>query len=216
MGEPFHPKSREDDGLADWFMQADRNHDGKLTMAEMQQDAERFFAVLDLNHDGEIDPDEITHYEEAVAPEIRSGDHFEVASFGSGDRPGGGEAMGGGRGGHRRGGGGRRARSFSGDSATDQHQGAGRYGLLDLPEPVSSADADFNRGVSMNEFRSAAQQRFQALDIDHKGFLTLPDLESIRPAPPAGSQKKRQDNPDEQDVAGQSPLPPDQQGQSPY
>ena len=36
------------------------------------------------------------------------------------------------------------------------HQGAGRYGLLDLPEPVVAADADFNRGISLDEFRQAA------------------------------------------------------------
>jgi hypothetical protein len=57
--------------------------------------------------------------------------------------------------------------------------------LLDLPEPVVSADADFNRGVSSKEFRDAAGQRFLALDLDHHGYLTLADLEMIRPAPPA-------------------------------
>ena len=46
---------------------------GSCTLEEMQKDAERFFATLDLNHDGEIDPDEITHYENVVAPEVRSG-----------------------------------------------------------------------------------------------------------------------------------------------
>lgn len=201
MGEPFHPSGRDDDALADWFRQADRDHDGRLILSEMQQDADRFFASLDVNHDGEIDPDEISRYEEVVAPEIRSGEHYDLASFSSD--------------GNERGGGRRRHRdkAFFGDSSTDQHQGAGRYGLLDLPEPVTAADSDFNRGVSTNEFRAAAQQRFQALDIDHKGYLTLADLEGIRPAPPAGSQKKRQDGPDEQDVAGSGPLPPDQQQQ---
>src|SRR3954467_346586 len=63
MGEPFRPKSREDDSLADWFQQADGNRDGRLLLDEMQKDSDRFFAVLDTNHDGEIDPDEISHYE---------------------------------------------------------------------------------------------------------------------------------------------------------
>src|SRR5207302_2793480 len=49
MGEPFRPTARDDDTLADWFRQADRNHDGQLTLDEMQQDAERFFALLDTN-----------------------------------------------------------------------------------------------------------------------------------------------------------------------
>jgi len=175
MGEPFRPSGRDDDTLADWFRQADRNHDGQLTLEEMQADADRFFALLDINHDGEIDPDEITRYENVVAPEIASGPHFDMTAFGSA----GAQEGQGGRGGHHRGGG------FFRGGDNDQHQGAGRYGLLDLPEPVVSADADFNRGVSAAEFRAAAGQRFLALDVDHKGYLTLPLLESIRPAPPA-------------------------------
>ena len=168
MGEPFRPSNRDDDSLADWFRQADANHDGQLTLEEMQQDADRFFALLDGNHDGEIDPDEISHYENVVAPEVISG-----SSFGMMDAA---VSNGGGRG-HRHAGFVR--------GGEDQHQGAGRFGLLDLPEPVVSADSNFNRGISQAEFRAAASQRFMALDLDHHGFLTLPSLETIRPAPPA-------------------------------
>jgi hypothetical protein len=173
MGEPFRPRDREDDPLADWFGQADRNHDGHLTLDEMQQDADRFFAFLDTNHDGEIDPDEISHYENVVAPEVTSGSSYGMMEGDVGD----------GRRGHRAG-------FFRGGD--DQHQGAGRFGLLDLPEPVVSADSNFNRGVSQAEFRQAAAQRFIALDVDHHGFLTLPTLETIRPAPPAAPNKPSQ------------------------
>ena len=71
----------------------------------------------------------------------------------------------------------------------DEHQGAGRYGLFDLPEPVIAADTNFDRGVSLAEFRAAAQVRFMALDLDHKGYLTLEGLETIRPAPPPTPNK---------------------------
>src|SRR5438067_576151 len=71
MGEPFRAHSASDDTLADWFRQADRNHDGTLTVDEMKADAERFFATLDTSHDGEIDPDELAHYEYEVAPDIQ-------------------------------------------------------------------------------------------------------------------------------------------------
>jgi len=169
MGEPFRPTSRDDDSLADWFRQTDRNHDNQLTMEEMQQDAERFFAILDVNHDGEIDPDEITRYEEVVAPEIRSRFGGMLAEAGS-------------------------RRSFGGED-NDQHQGAGRYGLLDLPEPVVAADANFNRGVSLAEFRQAAGQRFLALDIDRKGYLTLPGLQATRPAPPSAPKAPKRTRP---------------------
>ena len=134
MGEPFRPKSRDDDALADWFGQADRNHNGQLTIEEMQQDSERFFAALDTNHDGEIDPDEITHYEQVVAPEVISGGSFGMME---------GEGMGrGSHHGHRGGGG--EAGFFR--TADDQHQGAGRFGLLDLPEPVVSANFELQPG----------------------------------------------------------------------
>jgi len=74
MGEPFHVPGG--DGLTAWFQQADRNHDGSITLDEMKQDADRFFKILDTNHDGEIDPDEIDHYETVIAPEVRTGTSF--------------------------------------------------------------------------------------------------------------------------------------------
>ena len=156
MGEPFHT-DRSGDAMAIWFAQADRNHDGYLTVDEMQADAERFFATLDTNHDGEIDPDEIDHYEKVIAPQI----------WAASDEPREGET----------------------------HQGASRFGLLDLPEPVASADADFNRGVSLEEFRQAAAERFAALDLDHRGRLSLAALEVMRP-PPAATPHKSDDQAD--------------------
>lgn len=182
MGEPFRPKGAQDDTLEDWFNQADLNHDGQLTVEEMEKDAERFFALLDVNHDGEIDPDEITRYETVVAPEISTA-HLGFAALGD-------DGAGGGRegGGHRR-----HHRGWSDDGADDGHQGGARYGLLDLPEPVISADTDFNRGVSLSEFRQAATQRFVALDVDHQGKLTLAVLETLKPPPPpTGNAPDRQ------------------------
>ena len=128
MGEPFFPSASGSDGMTTWFAQADADHDGSLTSAEMMADAERFFQRLDTNKDGEIDPDEITHYEETM-----------------------------------------QSRGYS-------------YGLLNIPEPVVSADADFNRGVSLDEFRRAASKRFQLLDLNHAGRLSLATLQTVREA----------------------------------
>jgi Ca2+-binding EF-hand superfamily protein len=187
MGEPFHVREGGGDTLTDWFNQADKNHDGFLTVDEMQTDAARFFAILDTNHDGEIDPDEIDHYETVIAPEVSSGGHLEMAALDRSQRGGGG----GGRGGHGgRGGGGHRDngsghKDWQGTGVNQQgYQGAERFGLLDLPEPVISADTNFNRGVSLEEFRQAAAHRFAALDINHQGRLTLAVLETLRPAAP--------------------------------
>ena len=181
MGEPFRPDDRDDDALAVWFNQADLNRDGQVTLAEMDKDADRFFGVLDVNHDGEIDPDEITRYEDVIAPVFQVGAHVSIAAGGDGQgRPAGhwhGKR-------HHHGGG-----DWSGEADAGGGQGRVRFGLLDLPEPVVAADTDFNRGVSLAEFRAAAAQRFLALDVDHKGVLTLAELESIRPPSPRTEPK---------------------------
>ena len=100
MGEPFHG-NRGEDALAAWFTQADVNHDGYLTVDEMQADAERFFGQLDANHDGEIDPDEITSYENMVAMEMSRG-RLEAATTLAVPTGAPGGDTGGFRGGHRR------------------------------------------------------------------------------------------------------------------
>ena len=136
-----------------WFQQADRNHDGMITINEMSADADRFFQLLDRTHDGEIDPDDISYYEQVV-PEIRAVSIITTSTTPGGDI----------------------------EEHADSETHAGRYGLLQIPEPVASADSNFNRGVSPEEFRNAAVARFQLLGGSHSGKLTLPELESIRHA----------------------------------
>lgn len=178
MGEPFRPRGAGDDTLADWFNQADRNHDGAITVDEMQADAARFFATLDTDHDGEIDPDELIHYEWEVAPDIQLNSKTrrqagEPRDASASDRkgqwkPGAGDDQPSDNGRRRKNGGGL--------------QGAARYALLNIPEPVAAADTDFDRGITVAEFREAAVSRFQILDTKHQGRLTLADLGAIRAA----------------------------------
>jgi hypothetical protein len=86
-------------------------------------------------------------------------------------------------------------------------QGAARYSLLNIPEPVAAADTDFNRGVSREEFRQAALARFQLLDGGHQGRLTLAQLEALLPSVrTAGAHSKRRD--DQPDARIGNPLPP--------
>jgi Ca2+-binding EF-hand superfamily protein len=172
MGEPFQGRAGGEDGLIVWFQQADRNHDGSITRDEMTADAQRFFETLDTNHDGEIDPDETTHYEQVIAPQVHTG--FILTSESSGDAD-----SAGGRGGRH---GRRRQQDFASAFGGDDEASAGRFGLLQIPEPITSADADFNRGVSALEFKNAAVQRFGLLDINHTGRLTLPELQRIQGA----------------------------------
>jgi Ca2+-binding EF-hand superfamily protein len=182
MGEPFRSRSRDDDPFARWFYQADGNRDGMLTADEMRADAERFFARLDGNQDGRIDSEERMTYESEIAPEVQSNSQWkrtrqEIAS----------EALSGDDEDHRD----RRRRwdrNIDGYQL-DGLQGAARYGLLNLPEPVSGADSDFNRIITLEEFRSAAAYRFQLLDSDRLGRLTLQELEVLVPSRPKDGRR---------------------------
>lgn len=200
MGEPFRASTADDDTLVRWFDQADRNRDGILTIDEMQADASRFFAMLDTDHDGEIDPDELAEYEWEVAPDIQVMSRTRPPP---GQGPA--KARSDGKTGHEPG----HWRSGSGEEdEMGSHyphglQGAARYAILNLPEPVAAADTNFDRSISLAEFRQAAAQRFQILDGDQAGRLSLPQLQSRRLT--LAQSKSKKDDPDER--LG-SPLPP--------
>ncbi len=70
----------------------------------------------------------------------------------------------------------------------DGLQGAARYGLLNMPQPVAAADTNFDRAITTDEFRRAAAQRFQLLDSNGDGNLDLPELRTLLPPPRKGSQ----------------------------
>ena len=199
MGEPFRAHSATDDTFANWFYGADRNRDGALTPDEMQADADRFFAKLDTDHDGEIGPDELVQYEWEIAPEIQvnnrrmrapgearpkdeikheASDELGLARHGPDGR-----------------------RSHDIDRGP---QGAARYALLNMPEPVAAADANLDRGISLSEFRQAAGARFQLLDTGHSGRLSLAGLQAMLPKP-GKRAKYREDDPD---ARIGTPLPP--------
>src|SRR6476469_6106246 len=82
FGEPFRARKTDQDTMADWFHQADRNGDGLLTVDEMQADAQRFFAHLDADHNGLIEPEELVQYEWEVAPEIQVGSRWRKSNSG--------------------------------------------------------------------------------------------------------------------------------------
>ena len=151
MGEPFRAGSAHDDPFARWFRQADTNSDGRLTTEEMRADGLRFFQTIDGNRDGEVDPEELALYESEIAPEVQVNTNWKPS------RQAPAEAKAAKQGGARRG--------SHMDNYIDGYQphglqGAARYGLINLPQPVAGADADFNRGISLDEFQRAATQRF--------------------------------------------------------
>ena len=176
MGEPF----RADHGPERlWFDGADADHDGRITQTEFEADAARFFQALDANHDGEIDPNEIERYETVIAPEIRERERREAADEEASGRSGGRGRRDGGMGGqgmHFGNGGSPKPKAVV-------REGAARFGYLDLPEPVVSADRNGNRGIDRGEFTLTADQRFAALDRNGDGAITrgeLPRLAATR------------------------------------
>ncbi|GAA4740128.1 hypothetical protein GCM10023264_01360 [Sphingomonas daechungensis] len=188
MGEPFRSRGPDDDPFVRWFYQVDRNRDGVLTSDEMRIDADTFFAKIDANQDGRIDSEERMAYEAQIAPEVQSSSNWKLthqesaAQRQSGDHSKDSER-------HRR-----WANDIDGYQP-DGLQGAARYGLLNLPEPVAGADADFDRYVTLEEFRSAASYRFQLLDSDHSGKLTMDNLKPLIPSrPKEGKRIKRRKN----------------------
>ena len=209
MGEPFRATAANDDPFARWFHQADRNTDGTLTLDEMQADADRFFLTIDDNHDGQIDPEEINVYETEVTTEVQVDSKWkrsrqELAEA----KPAGAKAPEPSRPHHGHGSG----PWGPGDNGIDGYQiyglqGAARYGLLNIPEPVAGADADFNRSITLEEFRRAAAQRFQLLDSKNVGRLAIQDLEPLLPTRPKGKKLRKFPNEDPRDQRVGLPLP---------
>lgn len=180
MGEPFRGAPGGQHPAQQWLAGADANADGAIDSLEMQKDAARFFATLDLDRDGRIDPDEMRRYENEVAPAAlrRAGgahaigdDRRRRPSGDSGGRgPGDGGPPGGGRppaGGPPPGG--------PGGGGPGGAPGRG-IELTGIPQPVAMADTDLNRYVTAEEFASAAMKRFSSNDRDHNGLLKADEL----------------------------------------
>jgi len=58
-------------GDAEPIMSCDANFDRRVTLAEFDACAERRFAMLDLNHDGFITPDEVTQFQRTGGDVVR-------------------------------------------------------------------------------------------------------------------------------------------------
>lgn len=202
VGQPFRSRSTDDDPFARWFHQADSDRNGFLTADEMRADAARFFATLDSNHDGEIDSEEMVAYEQEIAPEVQvNSDWKRTREEAAAEKL----RSASGRDGRRR----QRSGNAIDGYQVDGLQGAARYGLLNLPQPVIGADADFNRKVTRDEFSRAATYRFQLLDTKRAGGLTLQELERLVPTrPKAGKRVKRRK--DAVDTRIGVPLPEDE------
>ena len=183
MGEPFRDGDHPEQA---WFASVDANRDGRITRGEFIADAMRFFAALDVYHNHAIGPAEIDRYEQDIAPEIGAGGSSD---FGSGPprerggRPPGGSRHGDGPpgGGMRGGGGGGGPPSGGGAKPGYMYHasGAGRFGYIATPEPITAADTDLNRSVTDKEFIEAAGRRFALIDANGDGTVTAKELPKL-------------------------------------
>jgi len=182
-GQPFRAKPGEPYPVAAWRAQADKDHDGKISSDEFLADAVGFFRVLDRNHDNYISSPENTFYETQVAPEITMVDpridqptnfHSETDSEMGVDK----------------------------DPSLGKYQksiqGASQYGVIDEPQPIRGADANYDFRISLDEWNTASMQRFTVLDANGDGFITpdeLPKTPAQRaleaPKKAQGGKKKR-------------------------
>jgi hypothetical protein len=173
-GEPFRAPGGKPYPVLAWFDRTDANHDGAIDRAEFRADAQRFFAVLDADHNGTVSGLEVSRYEHEIAPEILSG--LRLSALGRprvilaqydpnySDIP-----------------------TVSADATRlpgDQPppvdpastEGAAMFNLLAEPEPVASSDGNFDGRITAAEFQAAADRRFKRLDRNGDGKLTLHEL----------------------------------------
>ncbi len=173
-GEPFRAPFGAPYPVVAWFARADANRDGRLTREELRADGLAFFDRLDSNHDGVIDGLEVQDYEQTVAPEIlprieslRSEEGVDTSlTFGdpsnTEDRPSP-----------------RRPQKAERPSAMPRGvgvQGAAVYSLINTPEPIAAADAQFDGRITRTEYAAALDRRFDLLDKPGLGYLTLASL----------------------------------------
>ena len=168
-GEPFEAPKNAPYPIVNWFNGADANHDGKLDITEMRDDAARFFQFLDRNHDGVIDSQEVSFYEYRIVPEILTPPTsalqtgiVRVALQTPGDiAPVSPEAPG---------------SNNIDKQELNAMQGAVFYSLFREPEPVRSADRNFDYRITPKEFLDLSDRHFKALDVNNQGYLTLAQL----------------------------------------
>jgi hypothetical protein len=184
-GEPFWSHAGQVYPVVQWFNQVDVNKDGKIDKVEFTADAEAFFKRLDKNGDGTLTSDEIYIYEHEIVPQILNNGQ---ASLNTGlirasyqltpdqvtsnpdatvnyDHEG------------------SRAEDASNQAAAEAakalralNEGAAFFTFFNDPEPVMSADRNFDFKISHKEFMDQSDRHFARLDTKGAGYLVLADL----------------------------------------
>lgn len=144
------------DALSRWFDRTDTNHDGTLDLGEFLADARRQFAVMDLDHDGMINPAELTAYRAPYAPpqSVEQPQREQRPSLAD-----------------------RMQRSLGlGGRPKESVEGGGGGNAAEQPDPVMSADATLRNRVSLDDFLAYERRQFIELDANRDGRLSKPEL----------------------------------------
>lgn len=157
-GEVFRAPIKDPYPTVLWFAQADIDKDAALSREEFMTDAVRYFAIVDRDGKGIITSQDNSHYEAELSPEI-TGFSPLVA------QP-------------------KAPPSNDGDASSPQGkqgyikrvQGAAQFSLINEPQPIRGADANFDFRITTEEWTRASEQRFSMLDKDKDGRLTIEEL----------------------------------------
>jgi hypothetical protein len=160
--------------MGDWWDRLAAQRGGQIDRPVFMADAEIQFAAMDLDHDGEITPAELSQYRASLADVAID----NVAPPGPDGRPQ--DAMplpspGGGRQGGRRGGGG-------GATAPPRSAASGQI-PADVVDPVMSADKNLTFKVSHADFMAQAAEVFSDLDKNRDGRLSRDEVLASCPVP---------------------------------
>ncbi|WP_119678719.1 EF-hand domain-containing protein [Indioceanicola profundi] len=150
LGPPVRSEAAYRDAAMGWVARVDADGDRRLALAEVQADARRYFATLDLNSDGMVDVRELT--------QVRLAQREVQRTATGSDEP---ESV-------------QSPDNLAGEAPRrDQRNGGGRLGA---PDPVMAADRNVDFRVTADELAEEAGRRFAALDANGDGFLDQTEL----------------------------------------
>lgn len=177
FGEPFMAEPGEPWPTADWFVGADLDLDRAVTFEEFAADGRRWFGELDQDRSGRLEQAELAACEARL--------RLLVHGPGQGRRSGPGRAPGGGERPSPMALAGPAPQNGPPGGAPRRRRGGGRAegygpvaeaGFFNLPQPVKAADVNVDQRVTGEEWATATERWFLALDQDRDGRLTLASL----------------------------------------